>query len=82
MKELFEFLFLNIEEKSIRVEVAGSNSELAVQIKQIKNRPGVAVHKLFFQMVLFARETHQGRVVVPLSKLVPSRFGYSSGPSH
>lgn len=44
--ELFELLFFNIEEKVTQVEVGCTNSELPIQVKQLKNRPGVAEDKL------------------------------------
>lgn len=60
MVELFEVLFLNIEEEVVHVEVVWTNSQLPVQVKQLKDRPGMAEDKLLFQVVLL-REIHYTR---------------------
>lgn len=53
LEELFESLVSNVEEKSVQVEVDFTNSLLSVYVKQSKDVPRMAVHKLFFQMILF-----------------------------
>lgn len=53
MVELSEVIFLNIEEKLVHVEVLYTNFQLPIQVKQLKNRSGMAEDKLFFQVVLF-----------------------------
>ena len=60
MVELSEFLFFNIEEKVVHVEVVCTNSQLPIQVKQLKNRPGMTEDKLLFQVVLL-REIHNTR---------------------
>ena len=51
--EVSELLLFNIKEKVVHVQVVWANFELPIQVKQLKNRPGMAEDKLLFQMVLF-----------------------------
>jgi hypothetical protein len=53
MEKVSEFLLFNIEEKSVVLEIGRTYIHLPVQIKQLKDWPGMAVHKVVFQMVLF-----------------------------
>lgn len=52
-EELSELLSFNTEEKSVCAEVGCTNSLLCIYVKQSENMTGMAIHKLFFQMILF-----------------------------
>lgn len=53
MEKVSEFLLFNIEEKSVVLEIGCTYIQLPIQIKQLKDWPGMAVQKVVFQMVLF-----------------------------
>ena len=74
--EVSELLFFNIKEKVVHVQVVWANFQLPIQVKQLKNRPGMAEDKLLFQMVLFwEKNIRKGTVLlVLLSKLATSRL--------
>lgn len=56
MEKVSEFLLFNIEEKSVHFKMGCIYFQLPIQVEQVKNRPGMAVHKLIFQMVLFGEK--------------------------
>lgn len=76
MVQVSELLFFNFEEKVVHVEVGWANFQLPIQVKQLKNRPGMAENKLLFQMVLLW-EKYGNMLLVLLSKLATSRLIYS-----
>lgn len=72
MVELSEFLFFNIEEKVVHVEVVCTNSQLPIQVKQLKNRPGMTEDKLLFQVVLLCQQDADQHVELVKTNLAHS----------
>lgn len=56
MEKLSEFLLFNVEEKSVHLKIGCTYFQLPIQVKQVKNWPGMAVHELIFQMILFGEK--------------------------
>lgn len=56
MEKLPEFLLFKIEEKSVHFKIGSIYFQLSFQVKQVKNRPGMAVYELIFQMALFGEK--------------------------
>lgn len=72
MEKVSEFLLFNIEEKSVVLEIGRTYIHLPVQIKQLKDWPGMAVHKVVFQMVLMCQQYANQHI-----ELVKTNLSYS-----